>query len=1113
MEVYTTKEAKYISHDQRTQILLRPAMYIGNIEKKIYPTYIYDKKINKFVIKDIEYSEGFKRLFDEIITNATDYYLKKKSVKNIWVEVTDEYISVKNDNNGIEIIKTGNIYLPQRIYTVLNTSSNYDDNNEERKGSGMNGLGAKLTGLFSKKIIIDIVDNKKGYLQICEDGLGKIYDPEIDENVDDESYTFYQYYPKLEVFGMKKIDENAKDLILKRCYDVIPVTNGMVNIYFNGNKLGEFMKNPVIDYFKMYISSDEQYIDINTKKKDKITIKNDIITISKSEQWKIYALPFENHNISLINGIDLRENGVHMDFIHKSIRNYIDKKIGIGSIRITNLYSIFVIGNIPNPDLNGQNKTKLNNLNKNLLPYIEDYPIDLLLENGLKSMIETKLNVMKKLSIKGKEKIAIEAKHIKAKKYGKKNNGCYLIITEGDSAKSSFVSVIGSFGPDMKDRIGIFPIKGKFLNVDLSNELTSIDNSEIKALINIIGLDINNTYETQNDINELKYSGGIIIASDQDPDGSHIKGLVAYFFHKYFPGLVKSNNYLYEFTTPLIKAIPHKKNINEEWFYTEREYQKWKSSQQNIDKKYLIKYYKGLGSSSNSEFNEYIKKYKKLIVGFKYTGNISDNMMKLVFSKEKDAPYERKIWLMENYSENLEPNYETNTNKNSIAERTITYEEFINTEFIHFAFYDNTRTIPGIDGFKPSQRKAIYCLTKEPDNVRLKVNQFGNKVAEKTKYHHGEDSLIKTIQGLCKNYIGSNNLPMIYGDGQFGNRTGHKPAAGRYTSIKKQPYFHYIFRKEDDPILEKKYDEEEEIEPKFMLPIIPPALINPITGIGVGISSEFVPYKVEDVIDNIRTYLNENVFDLMEPYYNGFVGDIELDENNEKVLFMGKIEEVKQYDYIITELPPMIELDKYKERILNKYPESKYCDPVITNPDNHPQKQGIEIKIKLNSKSIKNNNIDLLLDKSKSLKGINIINEDNKLVEYNNIYEYFEDYIKLRLKYYDIRKNYLIEKYKNDMKIISNKIYFIEKLSDKKNNLIDKSKKEIYEMIKDKIENPEKCDYLFDMKMSAITSKNIKKLKDEYENIKNKLNKLYNKNNKEMWIEELNELEKMLIIA
>ena len=158
MEVYTTKEAKYISHDQRTQILLRPAMYIGNIEKKIYPTYIYDKKINKFVIKDIEYSEGFKRLFDEIITNATDYYLKKKSVKNIWVEVTDEYISVKNDNNGIEIIKTGNIYLPQRIYTVLNTSSNYDDNNEERKGSGMNGLGAKLTGLFSKKIILEKIN-------------------------------------------------------------------------------------------------------------------------------------------------------------------------------------------------------------------------------------------------------------------------------------------------------------------------------------------------------------------------------------------------------------------------------------------------------------------------------------------------------------------------------------------------------------------------------------------------------------------------------------------------------------------------------------------------------------------------------------------------------------------------------------------------------------------------------------------------------------------------------------------------------------------------------------------------------------------------------------------
>lgn len=1055
----------YETKSQRDQIILRPTQYIGDITRKTYEIYTYDN--GKLVLKNVNFSDAYKRIFDEILTNATDHYFNNGKVKNIWVNVQKDSISIKNDGTGIPIELTDNIYLPERIYTVLNTSSNYDDS-IGRIGGGVNGQGAKLTGLFSSKIIIDIVWKGKRYQQTVTDRLLNKTVPIITD-VNCEDYTSYTYYPLFDVFGMSENDVETFNLLYKRCIDVICVTDGNVNIHFNGTKI------TISNYFNLYSSYE-------------------IIQLDKSDKWRVYVSILEGHNISFINGVDIRENGEHMNYVHKIIRNIAsDKFKNLGNTSIKDLYSVYMVGNIINPHLDGQMKVKLMNIKNEDLPQLNTSGLAKLFDDGLSELIMKKISQKKTIVYEKKEKIDIMVKHTRAADYGKKNNGCYLIITEGDSAKSSFVTALGGFGKDLSRKIGIFPIRGKFLNVSKLDKSDKIDNLEVKALIDIIGLDINNNYNNVEDINNLKYSGGIIIAADQDPDGSHIKGLLIYFFYKFFPGLLKCNNFIYEFTTPLIKTIKGKgKNLTEQWFFTKKEFEK-------ADVKgYDIKYCKGLGSSGSKEFYSYTSRFKELIISFKWDDN-SGKMIELAFSKDINSAYNRKEWLMTQYNENLEPIYKENDKDDEIANRLITYSDFINLELIHFAFYDNTRKIPGIDGLKTVQRKAIWVMKSKSKKTMTKVSQFANEVAEKMSYHHGEKSLIDAVQHMCKNYVGSNNLPLLEGEGQFGNRVNHKPADGRYTFVKKPEYFNYIFRKEDDIILELRNDDGAIVEPKYLLPILPSALFNPIEGIGFGVSTNYVPYSIKQMIQYIKNRLTTGYYDENDPTpcYKGFKGTTYCQNN--KSVFVGDFQLVDN-NIIIKELPPQKSIEKFEKYILENDPNAKFTYD-ITNGEKHPQDQGLIIKIKLKTP------LEIINDESKQLDNINSIDENGKLIEYNTICDYIESYVELRLAKYDERKDKMLKKYAEEMLKLENKIKFIENFD---KSLVGKKHDDIVKYYSNIIKDIEHCDYLFDMKMINISKEKIQTLKDEIAELIEKIKMLENKKNTDIWIEELNELENVL---
>ena len=282
-----------------------------------------------------------------------------------------------------------------------------------------------------------------------------------------------------------------------------------------------------------------------------------------------------------------------------------------------------------------------------------------------------------------------------------------------------------------------------------------------------------------------------------------------------------------------------------------------------------IKYYKGLGTSSSKEFKEYFK--EKKLVYFDYTDQCKDNV-DMVFNKKRAD--DRKKWLSDYDRKDVV----------DVKKSTISYSEFFNKEMKHFSKYDCDRSIPNVvDGLKISQRKILYSAFKKNLVNEIKVAQFSGYVSEHSCYHHGEASLNGAIIGLAQNYVGSNNLNLFKPNGQFGTRLngGKDSASERYIYTQLSELTRYIFRSEDDPILDYLDDDGTLVEPIYYVPIIPMILVNGSKGIGTGFSTEILCYNPETIINYLCDYLqNKELNYSFVPYYRGFKGLInEVSEN------------------------------------------------------------------------------------------------------------------------------------------------------------------------------------------------------------------------------------------
>jgi DNA topoisomerase-2 len=1084
-------------------IIDRPGLYIGSNQVVKETIFIADNDFN-IIKKEIEYVPGLERIYEEVLLNAFDQSVRlDTNTTEIRVNIDKEnnIISVFNNGSGIPIIikKELGIYIPEMIFGMLRTSSNYNDN-EKRITGGLNGLGAKLTNIFSTSFKLETVDStNKLYFELEWTNSMNDKGKNIIKSYKKSSYTKIIFKPNLKLFNLRELTDDIIALMKKRLIDIGFNSHSKVKIYYNDILIP--IKSTV-DYISLYnIINDD----------------NPPIVDITNERWHIGILYSNNgfQNISFVNGVNTTGGGSHVDHVLEIISKEIiekikkTKKIELKLSDIKNNIYLFVKSFIENPIFNSQTKECLKmSKTKFGSKYImsEKFKKQILKSNiieRLSNISDNKLDkeLTKTNGIKRERLLGI--KNLEDANWAgskKKSRECKLILTEGLSAKTFAMSALSIIG---RDKYGIFPLKGKLLNVRDASNSKIAGNEEICNIVKILGLQYKMEYNEYN-ISQLRY-GGIINLTDSDEDGSHISGLIMNFIHNFWPQLIQMN-FIFICPTPIVK-ISKGKNILS--FYTLNEYKQW--SEKNKTSGFNIRYYKGLGTSTAIEAKEAMTDIDNKLINIK-TDNNTNNSINLAFNKT--LADERKDWLMTKYNPN------NNIDRNN---KELLVSDFINKELIHFSYYDNQRSIPNmVDGLKPSQRKVLYVAINSLEKNDCKVSQFANKVAEKTDYHHGEVSLIGTVINMAQNYIGSNNINLLLPKGNLGTRlhNGSDAAAARYTFTILSNITSIIFDNRDSNILTYLYSDGDKIEPEWFIPIVPNILINGCTGIGTGFSSNVLKYDSEKICKYIITKLNGKIpVRNISPWYRGFKGKIVENSNNKYTTFgnYSIIEKLKAIQ--INELPIGISINNYKE-----YLESLLLDNNTIIHDikfNHTDVR-IDFIIMFNSenfdkiKKMSTDNITTMFKLTSKLSATNmyLFNKDHIITKYNSIYDILDEFYEIRLEYYDKRKKYIINKLEYELLILSNKAKFIRYIKNSKINIIKMNNSELitklnYEKFSKIPETDNDYKYLVNMPIRSITNENANELDLLSNNKETELNNIKSISIKDMWITDLKNLMKV----
>ena len=1113
---------KYQSKTARQHCLDAPDTYIGSTEAEEQETWCFDGK--KMTYKKHNIVQGLFKIFDEAVVNARDHSIRLESkinekekniipVSSIQFNIDKESgeITIYNDGNGIDIAQhpETKLWIPEMIFGHLRTSTNY--NKEEKKiVGGKNGFGIKLVFIYSLKASIETVDHTRGkkYCQTFKDNLSVIGKPSIRKCEKSKPYTKVTFLPDYKRFGMDNLTDDMYNLLVKRCYDIAAVTSKKVKVKLNKELIP-------VRTFEQYI---DLYIGNKSEKKRLHEIANDrwefAVTVSPLGEFS---------QVSFVNGIHTRKGGKHVEYllnqIVKKLVTFIEKKkkVKVKPVTIKEQLMLFVKADIENPSFDSQTK---------------EYLATPASKFGSSCTVSNKL--IEKLAKMGIMDSAIALTEIKDNKAAKKTDGkktktirgipklldanfaggaksseCTLILCEGDSAKAGIVS-----GLSKEDRnyYGVFPLKGKLLNTRDTSQKKINDNAEIINIKKIMGLVSNKKYTNEVEVKkELRY-GKILFMTDQDLDGSHIKGLCINLFHSQWPELTRLNSFLGFMNTPILKA---KKGNQTKQFYNDQEYEDWKKENNN-GKGWKIKYYKGLGTSTAKEFKEYFA--NKKFVTFKYNNETDDNAIDMVFNKNRSD--DRKDWLGKyNPKETLDTNNES-----------ISLHDFTNKEMIHFSKYDCERSIPNaIDGLKTSTRKIIYAAFLRNLVNEIKVGQFGGYVSEKACYHHGEASLHKAIIGLAQEFVGSNNVNPLLPLGQFGTRLegGNDHASERYIFTALNDITKYIFPKEDFPVLNYLDDDGTLVEPEFYVPIVPMVLINGGKGIGTGFSYEGQCYNMENIINYLKQKLNnETITSKIDvPYYEGFKGDV-FELPDKKFLIKGKYNIVKDDTIQITELPIGTWTTSYKtylEYLMDdKDRKGKKKKPLIKSVNDMCTDAVIDFTVKFHkgvlgkliSKNIEYgcNKLEkeLKLYTTKSTSNMNLFNNKQQLVRYNKVEDIIEDYYKVRIETYDKRKQYQMESLEKIVKVLSNKAKFIKEQCDDVIDLRKKKKEQVIQLLKNRnydiLDNDEEYKYLRTMSIDSVEEENYIKLMKEKEDKIKQLSILKKTTVEELWLKELDVL-------
>ena len=1121
-------------------VLDAPDTYIGSVQPVDAEQWVYDDATNRIVSKEMSYVAGLYKLFDEAIVNARDHVVRmiqspaenKKLVTQIAVDIdpADGSITIMNDGNGIDIAKHPeyDVWIPELIFATMRTSTNYNKE-EKRIVGGKNGFGFKLVLIWSTYGRVETVDHTRGlkYIQEYHGNLSKIDAPTITKvsGANAKPYTKVTFRPDYARMGLSgnpggtSLSQDMMALLKKRVMDIAAVTDHSAKkivVKWNGVPTS--------------IAKFQQYIDLYVGSKDDAKR----VYEEANERWEYAVALSPTHEfvaVSFVNGISTNKGGKHVDYIIYQITSKLvaliekKKKVKVSSSSIKEQLMLFLRCDIENPAFDSQTKDFLNTPSNKFGSncQVSDAFIEKVAKMGVMevacALSEAKENRMAKRTDGVKTKSIRGIANLNDANWSgtAQSAQCTLILCEGLSAMSGIVS-----GLSAEDRniIGIYPLKGKLLNVRGEATKKIAENKEIADIKKILGLETGRAYNTLEDVHRHLRYGKVMIMTDQDLDGSHIKGLCINLFHSEWASLVKIPGFLCFMNTPILRA---KRGAQTLLFYHDGEYAAWKEQCERRGEStsaWNIKYFKGLGTSTSAEFKEYFA--NKKIVDFTYAMGTSDDAIDRVFNKKR--PDDRKVWL-----ENYDKNAYLDTNRVSVV-----YDEFIDREMIHFSKYDCDRSIPNmVDGLKTSLRKILYSAFKRKLTQEIKVAQFSGYVSEHSAYHHGEASLNGAIVNMAQTFVGSNNINLLMPNGQFGTRLlgGDDSASERYIFTLLNPLTRAIFPETDDAILNYLADDGTPVEPEYYVPIIPFALMNGISGIGTGFSCDIPSFDPHVVIAYLQRKLKgcaggtDTVF---VPYYEGFRGTVRpLTES--QYLICGTYEKTGAADTIkITELPVGTWTMKYitflEELMDPNVLDKKGAKVPISIKDMTSISTDITVDITVVFPKGKLAELEAQVDSVRGLNGVHkllklattvsttnmhMFDAECRLHKYGSVAEIIDAFYLVRMEAYRKRKAYQVDAMEKLLVRLSNRARYIQEVLDGVVDLRRKTSQLVDELLTtrkfQKIDGDYK--YLVKMPMDSVTTENVEKIMKERAETEAELAALKATTLEQIWLNELAHLE------
>ena len=1125
MEVISASDElaqKYQQKTDREHILSTPDTYIGSVEQIEDVHWILNEDGSKIISKSIQTVPGMFKLFDEGIVNCRDHVMRMSQaltsgaanaipVTNIEISILEDgTIVMMNDGNGIDVAEHPEykIWIPELIFGHLRTSTNYDKNEKKIVG-GKNGFGFKLVLIWSTFGSVETVDHVRGlkYYQEFKNNLDEICAPVV-KPCKTKPYTKITFKPDYARFGIPGLSPDILALLKKRVYDIAAVTDKSLKVKFNSVPL------PIRNF--------QQYIDMYIGAAPRVYDKD-------GDRWE-YAVALSPTNefiqVSFVNGIHTSKGGKHVEYVLNQVtRKLVDfiekkRKVKVNPNSIKEQLILFLRCDVENPAFDSQTKDYMNTPSAKFGSKcdVSDKFIEKVAKMGVMDTACAITNVKD-------TKIAQKSDGVKSKNIRgipkltdanwagtDKSSQCIIIFCEGDSAKAGIISGLSS---DDRNTIGIYPMKGKILNVrgELATKISQ--NKEITEIKQILGLKMGKQYTAEDALKTLRY-GKVLFMTDQDLDGSHIKGLCLNLFQSEWPSLAEIPGFIGFMNTPILKAT---KSATTLMFYHDGEYNEWKSITPDANT-WKIKYYKGLGTSTSKEFREYFQ--QKKIVGFQHNGLPSNDAIDMVFNKKRAD--DRKKWL-DGYDRELF----LDTNQS-----LVTYESFIHRELIHFSKYDCDRSIPNLmDGLKTSLRKILFAAFKKNLNSEIKVAQFSGYVSENACYHHGEASLNGAIVGMAQNFVGSNNINLLLPLGQFGSRLqgGNDSASERYIFTQLNSLTRRIFPAVDDHILNYLNDDGTLVEPLYYVPIIPMILVNGSKGIGTGFSTDIMCYDPSDIVKYLLFKLmNPEVVEVpvepLIPYYEGFRGTV-THIGDHKFLFKGIYETVGPDKIIVTELPIGFWTQDFKEHLENLVDPPANKEGVkqvslVRDFDDMSSDTIVRFTITFAKGKLEEleavhldhdcNGVQKLLKlfNTNSTTNMHLFDAEDKLKKYSSVYEVMDDYFGTRLQMYQTRKEFLVDAIQKELVLLSNKARYLEEVLSGVVDLRRKTRAEVSELLSCRdynvIEEDLDFKYLTKMPMDSVTSENVLKLNREFQTKQAELEVLKITSDRQMWIQELSAL-------